>query len=130
MLAILMVDVSAAFPNTSRSEIRQTLRDAGPDIARWIDQWLEDRNISMELDGHQGSERDAGSALPQGSPLSPVLFDLTCGRTLNELPDGCSYVDDCAWTIAFDNLADKNELDRCLDWKAHIDNCVQRGLWK
>jgi hypothetical protein len=21
-------------------------------------------------------------------------------------------------------------LDRCLNWKAHVDNCVQRGLWK
>jgi hypothetical protein len=64
----------------------------------------------MELDGHQGSERDAGSELPQGSPLSPVLFGLTSGRILKELLDGCSYVDDCAWMIAFDNLADKNEL--------------------
>jgi hypothetical protein len=131
-----------------------------------------------------------------------VLFGLTCGRILKELPDGCSYVDDCAWTIEFDNLADKNELaskvrrlldqaqsifrkhgmeldekkteiafiykanqkrkqweneanrwtmqwnertikfnrgstrwlgfylDRCLNWKAYVDNCVQRGLWK
>jgi hypothetical protein len=107
---VLIVDVSAAFPNTARSEIRQTLRDADPIIARWIDQWLEDHNISMELDGHQGSERDAGSGLPQGSPPSPVLFGLTCGRILKELPNGCSYVDDCAWTIAFDNLADKKEL--------------------
>jgi hypothetical protein len=50
------------------------------------------------------------SGLPQGSPLSPVLFGLTCGRILKELPEGCSYVDGCAWTISFDNLGDKNEL--------------------
>jgi hypothetical protein len=36
--AILMVDVSAAFPNTSRIEIRQTLRDADPNIARRTNQ--------------------------------------------------------------------------------------------
>jgi hypothetical protein len=197
-----MVDVAAAFPNTSRSEIQHTLRNADPNIAHWVDQWLENLNISMELDGHQGRIRDAGSGIPQGSPLSSVLFGLTCGRILKELPDGCSYVDDCAWTIEFDNLADKNELaskvrrlldqaqsifrkhgmeldekkteiaviykanqkrkqweneanrwtmqwnertmkfnrgstrwlgfylDRCLNWKAHVDNCARRGLWK
>jgi hypothetical protein len=43
-------------------------------------------------------------------PLSPVLFGLTCGRILVELPEGCSYMDDCAWTISFDNLSDKNKL--------------------
>jgi hypothetical protein len=64
----------------------------------------------MELDGNRGSPRDAESGLPQGSLLSPVLFGLTCGRILRELPEGCSYVDDCAWTISFDNLEDKNEL--------------------
>jgi hypothetical protein len=53
---------------------------------------------------------DPFCGLPQGSPLSPVLFGLTCGRILRELPEGCSYVDDCAWTIPFDNFDDKNEL--------------------
>jgi hypothetical protein len=61
----------------------------------------------MELDGDQGAPRDAGSGLLQGSPLSPVLFGLTCGRILKELPEGRSYVDDCAWTVAF---GAKNEL--------------------
>jgi hypothetical protein len=134
--------------------------------------------------------------------ITPVLFGLTCGRILKELPDGCSYVDDCAWTIPINNLADKNVLatkirtlldqiqavfrkhgmtldekkteiaviykanqkrkqwekdanrwsmpwndtvlkfnkgttrwlgfylDRFLNWRAHIDTCVQRALWK
>jgi hypothetical protein len=95
-----MVDVSAAFPNTSRNEVRETLKNADPGIARWVDKWLDNRRIAMELDGNRGSIRNAGSGLPQGSPLSPVLFGLTCGRILKELPEGCSYVDDCAWTIS------------------------------
>jgi hypothetical protein len=105
-----MVDILAAFPNTLRTEARKTLKHTDPKIARWADQWLDNRKILMELDGNQGALRDAGSGLPQGLPLSSVLFGLTCGRILEELPDGCSYVDDCARTIAFDNLADKNEL--------------------
>jgi hypothetical protein len=197
-----MVDVTAAFPNTSKNEVRETLGDADPSIARRVDKWLEDRKIQMELDGSQGAVRDAGSGLPQGSPLSPVVFGLTCGRILKQYPEGCSYVDDCAWTIPFDNIGDKNDLapkvqkllkkiqgvfhrhgmgldekktelaiiykanqkrwqweneanrltvrwhdriiqfnkgntrwlgyhlDRCLNWRGHIDTCVQRALWK
>jgi hypothetical protein len=109
--AVLMVDVSAAFPKTSRAEIRKTLYEADPAIARWVDNWLQNRQIAMELDGNHGPPRDAGSGLPQGSPLSPVLFGLTCGRILKELLEGCSYMDDCAWTISFDNLSNMDELE-------------------
>jgi hypothetical protein len=63
----------------------------------------------MELDNNQGRTRDARSSLSQG-PLSPLLFCLRCGRISKELPTSCSYVDDCAWTIEFNNLANKNEL--------------------
>jgi hypothetical protein len=73
-----MVDVSAAFPNTSRDEVRETLRNADPGVAKWVDTWLDNRQIAMELDGKSGPLRSAGSGLPQGSPLSPVLFGLTC----------------------------------------------------
>jgi hypothetical protein len=92
----LMVDVSAVFPKTLRNEVRETLKNADLGIAQWVDKSLDNRRIVMEIDGNRGSIRNAGSGLPQGSPLSPVLFGLTCGRILEELPDGCSYVDDCA----------------------------------
>jgi hypothetical protein len=36
--AVLMVDVPAAFPNTSDHEVRKTLADADPKVARWIDE--------------------------------------------------------------------------------------------
>jgi hypothetical protein len=45
-----------------------------------------------------------------GIATSPVLFGLTYEKIRKELPDGCSYVDDCAWSIPFDSHSDKNEL--------------------
>jgi hypothetical protein len=64
----------------------------------------------MELDGNQGSKQDAGSGLPQGSPLLPVLFVLTCGRILKELPEGCSYVDDCQiWSEEYESMILSND---------------------
>jgi hypothetical protein len=63
----------------------------------------------MELDGNRGSIRNAGSGLPLSSLLWPVVFGLTCGRTLEELPKHCSYLDDCTWAISIDFLGDKNK---------------------
>jgi hypothetical protein len=36
-----------------------------------------------------------------GTPLSPVLFGLVCASTLQALPEGASYVDDCSLAIPF-----------------------------
>jgi hypothetical protein len=46
------VYVSAAFPNTSRNEVTQTFGDADPGIVRWVDTWLYNRRIFIELDGN------------------------------------------------------------------------------
>jgi hypothetical protein len=108
--AILMVDVSAAFPNTSRDEVKETLKNIDPGVAKWVDTWLDNRQIAIELDGNSGPFTQRRKRPPQGSPLSPVLFGLTCGRLLKELPDDCSYMADCAWSILFDSLSDKNGL--------------------
>jgi hypothetical protein len=45
--AVLMVVVSGAFQNTSRNEVRETLKNADPGIARWVDRWLDNRRIEM-----------------------------------------------------------------------------------
>jgi hypothetical protein len=104
------VDISAVFPNISWDKVRETLRNPDLGVAKWVDIWLDNRQIAMVLDGNSGPLRSARSGLPQGSPLLPVLFSLTCGRILKELLDGCSYVDDYTWSISFDSLRDKNEL--------------------
>jgi hypothetical protein len=74
-----MGDVSPAFPNTSREEVRETMRNADPGVAKWVDIWVDNRQIAMELDRYSGFLHSQGSSLAQGSPLLPVLFGLTDG---------------------------------------------------
>jgi hypothetical protein len=64
--AVLMVDVSAAFPNTSRDKVKETLKNADPGVVKWVDTWLDNTQIARELDGNSGPLRSAGSGLPQG----------------------------------------------------------------
>ena len=110
--ALVMMDVAAAFPNTSYDEIANTLQHAHPTVRNWVSNWLQDRSIQIELDGNRSDLRSAGKGLPQGSPLSPVLFGLACANILKELPEGCSYVDDCAWAIPIEDLQDKRMISR------------------
>jgi hypothetical protein len=42
-IAVLIVDISAAFANTSRDEDRGRLRIADPGVAKWVDIWLDNR---------------------------------------------------------------------------------------
>jgi hypothetical protein len=42
-MAVLMVDVSAAFPNTSRDEIKETVKNADPGVGKWVNTWLDSR---------------------------------------------------------------------------------------
>jgi hypothetical protein len=49
-----MVDVSAAFPHTSRDEVREILRNVEPGVPKWVDTWLDNRQIAMEVEGNSG----------------------------------------------------------------------------
>jgi hypothetical protein len=108
--AVLIVDVSAAFLNTSTDDVTENLKNHELGIVIWVNTWLDNYLIVVELDRNSGPLHSFGSGKQQGSPLLLVLFGLICRRIFKELPDSCSYVDDCAWSIPFDSLSDTNEL--------------------
>jgi hypothetical protein len=98
-----MTDVAAAFPSTTKSRVLQMLirNRTDPIIIRWVDHWLTEREIETWIDGKMAGRRRTECGVPQGSPCSPVLFNLTLAGALSKLPDGVSYVDDCTWVVSF-----------------------------
>ena len=45
-------------------------------LVRWTDSFMRDRRVIMRVDGQDGEEMEVTTGLPQGSPVSPVLFAL------------------------------------------------------
>jgi hypothetical protein len=93
--ALLMTDVAAAFPSTTKERVVSMLirKSVHPTVVRWVNSWLTDRSIETWIDNEPVGKRDVNSGVPQGSPCSPVLFALTLAEALGKLPDGVSYVD-------------------------------------
>jgi hypothetical protein len=51
-MVVSKVDVSPAFPNTSRTEVREALKNADPGIVRLVDKWADNHSIPIELGGN------------------------------------------------------------------------------
>jgi retron-type reverse transcriptase len=44
------------------------------DIIRWINSFFTDRKVQLVIDGYIYSLKEVETGLPQGSPISPILF--------------------------------------------------------
>jgi hypothetical protein len=76
-LATLMgLDITGAYDRVDRVKLMKILEQAGiPDwMLRFIWSFLTDRNTDMRLPGFTSSKFWVNIGIPQGSPLSPILF--------------------------------------------------------
>ena len=44
------------------------------DLVAWTKSFLTDRKVQLVIDGHENKEREIETGIPQGSPVSPILF--------------------------------------------------------
>ena len=107
ILAILFFDVKGAFEHVSKARLLDTMRrlHLDPAAIRWTDTFLSDRQIGLAIDGEREHLKPVSTGIPQGSPISPILF-LIYLRFLfttiqNKHPDTAtpSYIDDVACLV-------------------------------
>src|SRR5437667_9168862 len=98
----IFMDVKGAYDWVAQPTLIQILIDAGlaQNLVRWISSFLSNRTAQLVIDGFTCPLRDVSAGLPQGSPLSPVLWIIYIHALLKKInetfPDriNISFIDD------------------------------------
>jgi retron-type reverse transcriptase len=75
----LLLDVKGAFDRVNKKQLLNRMVQVGiaGNVVRWVDSFLSDRRAMLVIDGRMSETRNIQAGLPQGSPVSPVLFILS-----------------------------------------------------
>ena len=125
----LLMDVAAAFPSVAWGCLLQKMCNARVDeyLVHWTDSFMRYRRVIMSIDGQDGEEMGVTTGLPQGSPVSPVLFALYIAEihqaVESQMEDcrGISFVDDVTWIVEGVPV----DLD---DVTAKLEGCARASL--
>ena len=76
IVSILSLDVSGAFDNVSHPRLIHNLRKRriDPLVAQWVESFLQNRRTTIRLPEGTSQLLNVETGIPQGSPLSPILY--------------------------------------------------------
>ena len=103
LTAALMFDMSAAFDTVEKDTVLNKLKLLGvsEETIKWINSYLSGRKQRVKIDDEESPTEDLSLGTPQGSRLSPLLFNiLTCDLNLY-MTDGlcCNFADDTSLSV-------------------------------
>ncbi|KAF3808262.1 hypothetical protein GCG54_00006881 [Colletotrichum gloeosporioides] len=136
---LLGLDISGAFNHVNRQELIKVFAEKGIPLwaLRFVWSFLSDQCTCVKLPGHTSAKFWVNVGIPQGSPLSPILFALFAAPILDILQRqnlgrsrillGLSYVDDTYIMVCTDDW-EKNcrILEEC--HQKIVDWATPRGL--
>jgi exonuclease III len=115
-------DIEKAFDKTPHKGILLTLKRNGcPSyIGEWLASFLSNRKFIVEIDGVISDEKNILAGVPQGSPLSPLLFAIfinDIGKLLDQYDINFAlFADDLTiWTIQSSLLGIERTLQKAID---------------
>jgi hypothetical protein len=128
VVSLVSFDVKGAYNGVSKDRLLQRLEARGilKRLVKWIDVFCSSRTATITVNGYTSGLRELPQAgLPQGSPLSPVLFlffnaDLVQSR-IDSKGGSMAFVDDySAWVTGptAEENRDGIQAIRALAWEA------------
>ena len=87
--SLLQLDIAGAFDTVNHKRLLHILRQMGFPVwvVLWVKDWLTGRTATLRFDGKKAAPRPVRAGVPQGSPLSPILFILYISSLYQELED-------------------------------------------
>jgi hypothetical protein len=79
VLSLILLDVSGSFDNVLHKRLLHNLRKrkANKRIIKWVASFLSNRQTRIVIDSFKSEEYQIETGVPQGSPLSPILYILS-----------------------------------------------------
>ena len=123
--SLLTVDIKGAFDTVLPGRLVRRMREQGwPEaIVRWTASFATGRSVQIHLDGELGPPAAIECGLPQGSPVSPILFALYIAPLLwmGRSKKRFGYADDLGFLEISNSLGQSAEklsshLQEALDW--------------
>jgi hypothetical protein len=131
VLSLVSFDVKGAYNGVDRSVLLRRLRERRiPEVlVRWVDSFCSSRRASIVVNAYQSEEMAIEHAgLPQGSPLSPILFLFLNANlvdvAITRRKGAIAFVDDyTGWTVgssaeANTTVLQRKVIPRALEWAA------------
>lgn len=118
MVSVLFLDISQAFPAVSHQRLLHNLRKRRIPLAlvNLIQSFLTDRKTTLKFDDYQSPPLAASNGVPQGSPLSPILYLFYSSDLLDIVDDGdrsrfaLGFIDDMTIAVISDTV---RRISRC-----------------
>lgn len=116
---VIYTDLKAAFDKIDHKILLCKLSRLGASstVKAWLQSYLSDRTLRVQLDSCVSEPFSSSSGVPQGSNLGPLLFILFFNDVAALLGARCKlvYADDLKLYIVVSTLEDCHQLQRLLD---------------
>lgn len=129
VLSLISFDVKGAYNGVCKERLLQRMRARGiPEVLlRWVEAFCSERTATIQINGQASEAQSLPQAgLPQGSPLSPILFLFFNADLVQRQIDGqggaIAFVDDfTAWvtgpTAQSNRQGIETIINEALDWE-------------
>ena len=94
LAAALFIDVKEAFDHVSKDQLPTRMIELGidSDLVTWIGFFLTNRKIQLVIDKYDNKERNIETGIPQGSPVSPILFLIYISGIFSKISEKSSLI--------------------------------------